>query len=517
MKLNEALTNLMYRKLKVETQNFASLQFNNSIVKGNPNIEITSITHDSRQVSQGALFAAISGYTVDGNQYIEEAIKKGAVALITEKEFKDKNNALKCQIIVPDSREALGEIAGFFYGYPSRKFDIAGITGTNGKTTTSYIIESILKIAGKRTGIIGTISYKIGEDLISSTHTTPDAVKFQSLLYEMGKKNTEVAIVEVSSHALAQKRIWGTEFSLAIFTNLTHDHLDFHKTMENYGNAKLELFSKYLKSDGTAIVNNDDPFAQKIINSCKSKRIITYGFTRGSNVMAFNIAPGVDGTTMSICTPEGVIDFKVKLIGLFNVYNIMAAVASCIALGIDMEIIYKGLEEMEPIPGRFEYVEGGQVFPVIVDYAHTPDGLMNVLETILALFSPENLIVVFGATGDRDRLKRPEMGKLLSKYSDYMIITSDDPHSEDPDLIADEVISGILPEKKNCYEKILDRKEAIQKALFSAGSFDVVLIAGKGHEKKQIFKDREIEFNDKDTALEILNKIAVNCKMDTVK
>ncbi|MBI5206382.1 MAG: UDP-N-acetylmuramoyl-L-alanyl-D-glutamate--2,6-diaminopimelate ligase [Candidatus Firestonebacteria bacterium] len=481
------------------------------IVKGNSEIEIMSITQNSRKISSGGLFAAIEGQNTDGNKYIKEAIERGAHAVVTEKEYTDNNDDSVCQIIVPDVRKALGEIASRFYGSPSEKINLIAITGTNGKTTTSYILESIFRAANKKTGIIGTIYYKIGEEKTYSTHTTPVAEEFQLLLSKMVENNVDICVAEISSHAIAQKRIWGSKFNTAIFTNLTHDHLDYHKTIEEYGNTKLELFTSYLKSNGTGIVNLDDPWADKFIKS-GAKNIMTYGFSRGSNVMAFNVAPRLDGTSMSILTPEGIIECYVKLIGLYNVHNIMAAVCGALAMGLDIDTINEGLDELEPIKGRFEYVEGGQTFSVVVDYAHTPDGLQKVLETIRSLFRGR-LIVVFGATGDRDKSKRPIMGKIVSLFSDIMIITSDDPHSENPEMIADEIISGVPKEKIQCIIKETDRKKAIEKALDMATPQDFILIAGKGHETKQIFKDKIIDFNDKELALKYLLK--KYCNSDT--
>ncbi|MBI5417122.1 UDP-N-acetylmuramoyl-L-alanyl-D-glutamate--2,6-diaminopimelate ligase [Candidatus Poribacteria bacterium] len=467
-------------------------------VNGNPDIEISSITQDSRKVKSNSLFVAIKGLSTDGNKYINDAIKKGAVCIITENELSDDI----CHIIVKDASIALSEAACVFYDNPSDKLKLIGITGTNGKTTTSFIIDSILRANGKKTGVIGTVTNKIGDDEISSSYTTPDPVEFQSLLNTMVQAKVEYAVIEVSSHALAQKRVWGSKFDVAVFTNLTHDHLDYHKTMEDYGNAKKELFINYLKRDAISVINIDDIFSEELIKSITVK-IITYGFLRGSNVMAFNIAPKFDSTSMSIYTQEGIIELQSKLVGIYNVYNIMAAVAASLALKIDPEIIKIGLEEMPQVPGRFEFVEGGQPFPIVVDYAHTPDGLINVLQTIRAIY-PGRLIVVFGATGDRDKTKRPLMGEIVSTYSDLTIVTSDDPHSEDPEKIADEVISGISKDKTECYLKILDRRQAILKALSLACPQDFVLIAGKGHEKKQVFKDKAIEFNDKDVVLEII-------------
>ncbi|MCE5287596.1 MAG: UDP-N-acetylmuramoyl-L-alanyl-D-glutamate--2,6-diaminopimelate ligase [Pelosinus sp.] len=469
--------------------------------------KIEYMTFDSRKVQPGTLFICLPGAKVDGHDYINAAYQAGAVAVLMQKEvFVPEGMAI---IKVPDTRSAMCSVAPYFFDYPSRKLRMIGITGTNGKTTTTYLIKSILKEAGYKTGIIGTIQTMIGEKILPIKNTTPDAVDLQEILAKMVIDGIEYVVMEVSSHALALNRVAGCEFDVGIFTNLTQDHLDFHHNFTNYLAAKAKLFamlksSSAVKQGKTAVVNIDDAASTKILQSTNCP-VITYGINKKADLEALDPDVHAGGTSFTVRASFGEVPLSLKITGLFNVYNVLAAIGAAQAENIAPQIIKAALEKFQSVPGRFELVDAGQSFSVIVDYAHTPDGLENILKTARQI-AKQRIIVVFGCGGDRDRTKRPIMGKLAAQYGDVVIATSDNPRSEDPAAILEEVEAGILKglTKEKDYEKIIDRRQAITRAITLARPEDVVIIAGKGHENYQILKEGTIAFDDREVAREII-------------
>lgn len=386
---------------------------------------------------------------------------------------------------------------------------LIGITGTNGKTTTSYFCESIFKEAGYKTGVLGTVYNKIGEKFIKHSLTTPESYDLQEILYNMVKENVKYVIIEVSSHALSLRRVEGCEFDIGIFTNLTQDHLDFHKNFDDYRNTKLKLFTEYanLSKEFKGVINIDDENGKFFINSM-NKNYLTYGIRKKANVSAENLELKNDKTKFLLKSFGKSILIELQLKGIFNVYNSLSAATSAIAENIEMDVIKKGLENLQCVPGRMEEIRGKN-FSVFVDYAHTPDGLYNILLSAKEM-SKGRIILVFGCGGDRDRGKRPIMGEIAAKFADYFIITSDNPRSEEPEKIIEEIEEGVKKIKGKRifeYETEPDRKSAIRKALKFAKENDLVIIAGKGHENKQIFKDRVIHFDDREMVREILKEI----------
>lgn len=480
-------------------------------VDGNTDLQIEVIAHDSRQVVPGTLFVCLSGYKTDGHNYIMQAYTQGAVAVIVEKAVENIPQGLTV-ITVADTREAIKGITPYFFDYPSRKLRMIGVTGTNGKTTTTYLLKSILQEAGYQVGVIGTIQNSIGDRIVPSKNTTPDVIDLQHLLAEMVANHMDYVVMEVSSHALALERVTGCEFDVGIFTNMTRDHLDFHMTFENYLAAKAKLFESLSadenhKQKKTAIINVDDEAATAILAStaCKS---ITYGIHADANLKAEHADIQATGAAFDIVGSFGSMNLTLKITGFFNVYNVLSAVGAALAEEINPAVIKNALEKFQSVPGRFELVNAGQSFSVIVDYAHTPDGLENILQTAQQI-AKKRIIVVFGCGGDRDRTKRPIMGKLAATYGDIVIATSDNPRSEDPDVILAEVEIGIKDGLRlgKIYEKISDRRQAIARALHLAAKDDIVIVAGKGHEDYQILSDRTISFDDKEVVKEIIKEM----------
>ncbi len=471
---------------------------------------ITNIVHDSRQVTSGTLFVCLPGTRVDGHDYISPAYKLGAKAVLVEKAVEVPDGLIVIQ--VPDTRAAMQIITPWFFDYPGRKLRMIGVTGTNGKTTTSYLIHSILTNAGYKAGIIGTIQTVIGNRVLPVKNTTPDVIELQATLAEMVQSGMDYVVMEVSSHALAQNRVAGCEFDVAIFTNMTRDHLDFHLTFENYLAAKAKLFQlvsveEASKTGKSAVVNIDDPSAGAILENAACPAI-TYGVHNKADLMAQNTDIRSTGASFDIVGSFGTVPLTLRITGMFNVYNVLAAIGAALAEGINIAVIKTALEQFQSVPGRFELVDCGQPFSIIVDYAHTPDGLENILKTAKQI-AQRRIIVVFGCGGDRDRTKRPIMGKLAAEYGDIVIATSDNPRSEDPELILEEIEVGIKDSlvKGKTYKKIIDRRQAIYEALHMAEQDDVVIIAGKGHENYQILKDRTISFDDKEVAREIIREM----------
>lgn len=474
---------------------------------GNLDKEIQGISYDSRQVKQDCIFVCIQGYNENAVKYVPDAIARGASVIVSKEKVNAKNIT---QIIVPDARRALALLSVAFYGNPSRNLNLIGITGTNGKTTITYLLEAILSESHCKVGVISTVDYRINDKSIPSSITTPQSSDLQCMFSEMVQSGCKYAVMEVSSHALELERVTGCEFDVAVFTNLTQDHLDFHETLEKYLNAKLKLFSSLnVKGEKNnpryAVVNIDDEAGRQVIQNTRVD-IITYGIDNDALVKAKNIQLCSEYTCFDVVTGKGCIDIKLKLLGLHNVYNALASIAVGLGQNISLEVMREGLKKMKNIPGRFELIEGEQDFSVVVDYAHTPDALQRTLLTAKELH-PKRIITVFGCGGDRDRKKRPLMGQIAAQLSDYCIITTDNPRKEDPVIIALDIEVGIRKVIKDDYKIILDRYEALTEALHYAKSGDIVIIAGKGHESYQIVMDEKIHYNDTEAAKEILGKM----------
>ncbi|MCR4430052.1 MAG: UDP-N-acetylmuramoyl-L-alanyl-D-glutamate--2,6-diaminopimelate ligase [Tepidanaerobacteraceae bacterium] len=463
-------------------------------VKGPMDIDISGVAYDSRKVSKGNIFVAIKGFNLDGHSFIPHAISKGAVAVIGEL---DMDIPEITYIRVADSRRVLAQICAKYYGYPAQKLGIIGVTGTNGKTTTTYLIKALLERAGYKTGVIGTIGNLIGDKFIHADRTTPESLELNILFREMLREDVKYVAMEVSSHSLKLSRVEGINFEVGVFTNLTQDHLDFHKTFEDYYETKKKLFDLSKK----AVVNVDDESGKKILKSVKIPAL-SYGIENIADIRARNVKVSAEGVFYQADIGGRNFFVSYRVPGRFSVYNSLAAIGTGLLLGITPELLINALESVKGVPGRFETVNMGQDFTVIVDYSHTPDGLENVLRTIKS-FASGRIITVFGCGGDRDHTKRPMMGGIASKLSDYCILTSDNPRSEDPEAIIWEIEKGIF---NNNYEKIINRKEAIARAIDMAKKDDVILIAGKGHEDYQVLKDRTIHFDDREVAVEFLIK-----------
>ncbi|MFD0692751.1 UDP-N-acetylmuramoyl-L-alanyl-D-glutamate--2,6-diaminopimelate ligase [Paenibacillus sp. GCM10027628] len=469
-------------------------------IQGESDTEITGIEADSRRVKQGDLFLCIPGLAVDGHDFAPRAVESGASALVVERVL----DLPVPQLVVKDARYAMAVLSAHFYGYPSEKMKIIGITGTNGKTTSTYLIEKILRDQGFTTGLMGTIQMKIGDTYTDMERTTQEALDLQRSFNQMKEAGTDYCVMEVSSHALELGRVKGIHFRSGIFTNLSQDHLDYHKTMDAYQSAKGLLFSRLgngFSGDPQkrqyAILNADDP-ASEAFEKLTAAQVITYGIDNECDVRAKDIRITAQGTEFRLVSFAGEAQFRMKLVGKFNVYNTLGAIASTLAEGVALEQIRNSLESVAVVDGRMEVVNEGQDFLVLVDYAHTPDGLENALSTIRD-FAEGKIYTVFGCGGDRDRKKRPLMGKVTAKYSDYLYVTSDNPRTEQPDAILQDIVPGIeeagFPSEK--FRLIVDRKQAIQKAIEEAGPGDVVLIAGKGHETYQDIMGVKHDFDDR--------------------
>ncbi len=463
---------------------------------------ISGIEHDSRKVTTRNLFVCMEGVHVDGHNFIGQAKNLGAVAVLTtRKNFMPPENI--SALIVPNMLDALAVIVPYFYDYPARKMHVIGITGTNGKTTTTYLLREIFTCAGFKVGLIGTIQNFIGEEKFPVRNTTPNVIDLQKFLVEMVAKNVDVVVMEVSSHALAENRVAGVEFDTAIFTNLTQDHLDFHGTMENYLRAKSKLFDmvsrRGRKQNKTAVINVDDEASAEILKHCLCKTI-TYGLKSSADLHATELDIRSDGMNFSLFPFP--ISLSLHLTGIFNVYNVLAASGAALTENISPEVIKRALENFRSVPGRFERIFSAAPFEVIVDYAHTPDGVKNVLETA-AQIATGKIITVIGCGGDRDHKKRPIMGRIAAEFSDVVIATSDNPRTEDPEKILNDLESGIG--QKN-HERITDRRAAIFRAIELAEAGDIVLILGKGHENYQILNTGKIHFDDREIAQEAIEK-----------
>lgn len=465
-----------------------------SSIVGPADRQVESIAYDSRRVGKNSLFVALRGEKVDGHNFIDQAIEKGASVIVTDHILPQPRATV---VQVNNTRTALADLAVAFYDRPVRKLKMAGVTGTNGKTTTSFLIKHICDNAGLRCGLIGTVRYEIGERILPATRTTPESLDLQELLAQMVNAGCKAATMEVSSHAIAQDRTRGLEFDVAVFTNLTQDHLDFHGTMENYFHAKLKLFTglaaQQMKKKSTAVVNIDDSYGQRILDNLdKDFPVVTYGQGARTDFRASNYRADFNGTSYQLDARGKSYLVRLPLIGRFNVANSLGALAAASSLGVSLREAVLSLSRAPQVPGRLEAVPAKRQFHVFVDYAHTPDALLNVIKTLREL-SPRKLIVVFGCGGDRDRAKRPLMAAAVDQNADFGIITSDNPRKEDPDAIIAEVEKGFRSER---YEKITDRAQAIARAIALAQPRDIVLIAGKGHETYQEFADHTIPFDD---------------------
>lgn len=468
------------------------------IIKGSEDIEINKIEYDSRKVGEGDLFVCIEGFNVDGHKYAESACDKGATAIICSKSL-DKYP--ECTIIkVKDGRKTLAISASNFYDNPSNKLKLIGVTGTNGKTTSTFMIKSILEQAGYNVGLVGTIANFIGSEKVKAERTTPESLELQQLFKNMVDKKINYCVMEVSSHSLSLDRVCGINFSQAIFTNLTQDHLDFHKTFENYYEAKLKLF----KNTKNSIINIDDSYGKKVFEDIKGSKI-TYSASEGADLVAENIVNHSRGAEFDLYYKNKRIHINLSIPGRYNVYNALCSAGACLSEGISLEDVKKGLENVV-VPGRCEIAtkEYNLDYDVIIDYAHTPDGLENILKTARE-FTKGRLISVFGCGGDRDRTKRPIMGRIGSDISDIAIVTSDNPRTEEPMKIIDDIVEGI---KKENYLIVENRRDAIKKAMEIAQKGDVIVVAGKGHEDYQILKDKVIHFDEREVIGEIIKELS---------
>jgi len=470
-------------------------------ITGDTDIDIQGISYSSKNIKNGFLFAAFKGIKTDGNLYTKEALDKGAAAVLSEQ--KAPANFTKIWIQVDAAREKTALLAANVYEHPPKKINVIGITGTKGKTTTSYLLESILTKSGNRPGVIGTVSYRFGEKEKPAARTTPEAPDIQNMMKNMVDKGYTHCIIEVSSHALDLKRVTGIYFSVAIFTNLSGDHLDYHRTMEEYFTAKKKLFQ--LKSERRiAVVNADDRWGQRLISELPLG-IISYGIGPSALVRAENFEFASTGTKIFIRYPAGTLSVYSALLGRPNLYNILAAVSTALSLNIPIQAIQKGVSDLKGVPGRFEKIENNLGLNIFVDYAHSDDALRKLLETAQELCT-KKVIVVFGAGGDRDKSKRPRMGEAAGMLADWSIITSDNPRSEYPIKIISEIESGFHKCGSSAYEIEPNRKRAIHKALSMGKPGDYILIAGKGHEDYQIIQDKILPFKDADVVNEWLAK-----------
>jgi UDP-N-acetylmuramoyl-L-alanyl-D-glutamate--2,6-diaminopimelate ligase len=475
------------------------------IVREGRDFEVKHITADSRSVIEGSVFVCIKGTRTDGHEFAAQAVKNGAQAVICERDVKIEAEDISI-IHVENSKKAYALLASAFHGFPSRGLRVVGVTGTNGKTTTTFLLESIFRNAGMKSGLIGTVVNRIGETELPVTHTTPEPFELQSMFRKMLDEGVDAVAMEVSSHAIDQERIAGTYFDVVVFTNLTQDHLDYHLSMDEYARVKMRLF---VENPGIPwVVNLDDDVGKRIVDYGKKigARIFTYGLNRNADICADEIELRLNGLDFRLHTKDGRnLNVQLPLAGHFNVYNALAAFGASLFLGIKPEVIVEGMQNVGQVPGRFEIVDKDAPVIVIVDYAHTPDSLEKTIRSAIRLQRGKGkLITVFGCGGDRDKEKRPRMGRIAAELSSRVIVTSDNPRSENPEDIVNDILKGISKEHKHKVEVEIDRKKAIDLAVKNAEDGDVVLIAGKGHETYQIFADRIIHFDDREVAREAL-------------
>jgi UDP-N-acetylmuramoyl-L-alanyl-D-glutamate--2,6-diaminopimelate ligase len=477
--------------------------------QGKHDVLVNAITDDSRSVKPGSLFVAVKGEQADGHRFIPAAMEAGMAALVAQEPVAVPSIPFAR---VTDSRKALGLLGSRFYGDPSSRLRMIGVTGTNGKTTTTYVCKALLEGFGRQVGLIGTVAYQVGKETLRAAHTTPGALELQQLLVKMVAAGCTTAVMEVSSHALAQDRTAGCEYDVGVFSNLTQDHLDFHCTMEEYFQAKLRLFTGLTgtsKPNKRAIVNVDDPAGTRIRDLCPAP-VWTYAVRAKADLYPEHVRLSLEGTTFTAVTPAGSFPVESHLVGEHNVYNLLAAIGVALHEGATPDQIRRAITRVINVPGRFERVLAGQPFTVVVDYAHTEDALVRLLAAAQAL-KTGRIITVFGCGGDRDRGKRPKMGGAAVRYSDVVILTSDNPRTEDPLVILEEVEAGVtdvLRQRPHVqYRKVVDRREAIAMAVREARPGDMVLIAGKGHEDYQIIGTKKFPFDDREVAREAIEQI----------
>lgn len=472
-------------------------------VKGDINTNITGVSYDSRSIKPGYMFVCVEGFNRDGHDYIDEAIQKGAICLLVQKDVTfDKEDVTIVR--VKDTRRAMAGVGHVFYRFPSQKLKIIGVTGTNGKTTTTYLIKSILEEAGYKVGLLGTIVNRIGDKEIPALRTTPEAFDLHRLFAEMVEDGVDYVVMEVSSHSLELGRVGYIDFDISIFTNLSRDHLDFHGTQENYLDAKIKLFKS---TDKANIINADDDVKDVIISKIKHlpTSVLTYGVKNNADYMVKDLELEPGFVKYNCISKNESFPLKVGIPGMFSVYNSLAAASVMMVENIPVKCIQEGLKKVKGVKGRFECIDTGRGYAVIIDYAHTPDGLEKVLSTIKD-FVKGRIITMFGCGGNRDKEKRSLMGEVAGKWSDFVIITSDNPRNEEPHQIIDEILPGV--EKTGCsYICMVDRKEAIEYSLETARKNDIVLLAGKGHETYQEFADRTVDFDERDIVRDILGRI----------
>jgi UDP-N-acetylmuramoyl-L-alanyl-D-glutamate--2,6-diaminopimelate ligase len=469
--------------------------------------EVSGLAYDSRVVEEGDAFFCIKGLVTDGHLYAADAVSRGASVLFVEREPEGELDTEVVVVTVPDTRYAMANLASGFHGNPSKKLKLVGVTGTNGKTTTCYLVESILKRAGFVAGLIGTVENHIGDTVEPVKRTTPESLDLQRLLKRMVDEGVQAAVMEVSSHALELHRASGCDFDVVVFTNLTQDHLDFHISIEEYFGAKRRLFEGDEFGAGRrAVVNLDDEFGRRLLEETDLPTS-SFGLDPSADVRADRVRISSEGNHFTLAYQNREIEMATRLQGGFNVYNCLAAAAVGVEMEIEPESIAAGLSALEGVPGRFENIDCGQPFTAIVDYAHTPDGIRNVLEAC-AEVTTGRVIIVVGCGGDRDRSKRPLMGKVAAEMSDLCIITSDNPRSEDPEAIIEMIVDGVRTKfGEDRYTVVVDRRAAIRRAVQEAADGDLVVIAGKGHESGQIFADRVIPFDDRQVLRECLEEV----------
>jgi len=459
---------------------------------GTADVRIQGIAYDSRKVRAGFLFVALTGEHTDGNLFVDQALERGAAAVASERPIQPASGTAALR--VPDGRRFLAHISRIFFDDPAARLKLVAITGTNGKTTTSCLVDSVFRSNGLNSCVVGTIGIRLGERALPSTHTTPEAPDLYSLFGEAAAAGCTHGALEVSSHALALRRVLGMKFRVGVFTNLTPEHLDFHPDMESYYQAKRLLFTHAGENEiDLAVINCDDLYGRRLAREI-SRPFSTFGYAPEADVRPLQSVTRADATSLRLATPAGEFDLATRLVGRPNVYNIMAATAASLDVGMSLAEIARGIEQVPGVPGRMQPVDAGQPFAVFVDYAHTPDALENLLQTAAAL--PHNrIITVFGCGGDRDRKKRPEMGRIAASGSDLVIATSDNPRTENPEAILAEIEPGLRRGNAK-WEVISDRRAAIRRAVQTAGAGDIVLIAGKGHESYQVVGHTTLPFDD---------------------
>lgn len=468
-------------------------------IRGNTDIHISGLAYDSRKVREGSLFVCIKGFSVDGHAFIPSAVKNGAIAVLVEQltNVPEGITAVRVQ----DTRYAIAYISAIFFGQPSNRLDLIGVTGTKGKTTTTFMIQSIVEAAKQKAGLIGTLGTRIGDEGIATERTTPEAYDLQYLFAEMADKNVNTVVMEVSSQGLELHRVSCCDFDIGIFTNLTQDHIspNEHSSMEDYFNAKLKLF-KMCKS---GIINIDNPYGEEVVNKAECK-VLTYGIDKAADIKALNIVTSKSGVEFDLRSPWGNRRIKVSIPGRFSIYNALAAIGACGVLGVSIDDMAIGLEKIN-VPGRAEVIFSGNGITVLTDYAHTPDSLENILKTIQES-SEGRVVCVFGCGGDRDSTKRPLMGEIAGRIADFTIITSDNPRTEDPYAIIKDIEDGIRSIGAE-YIAIADRREAIKHSIMNAKPKDIIVLAGKGHETYQVFKDTTIHFDEREVVNEIIEEL----------